>query len=105
VAGGGTGDHTIFLAEQLREYDASVTCIDISRASLEIARKRGRIRKTLDDGDMVPFFFDFEPGDLVQQFRRAADIAIYEPLNALDTLLLREPSIPPFTSYASDLGA
>jgi hypothetical protein len=25
VAGGGTGDHTIFLAEQLRDYDASVT--------------------------------------------------------------------------------
>ncbi len=44
VAGGGTGDHTIFLAEQLREYDASVTYIDISRASLEIARERGRIR-------------------------------------------------------------
>ena len=44
VAGGGTGDHTIFLAEQLRDYDASVTYIDISRASMEIARERARIR-------------------------------------------------------------
>jgi 2-polyprenyl-3-methyl-5-hydroxy-6-metoxy-1,4-benzoquinol methylase len=45
VAGGGTGDHTIFLAEQLRNYDASVTYIDISRSSMEIAKERGRIRK------------------------------------------------------------
>ncbi len=44
VAGGGTGDHTIFLAEQLRDYDASVTYVDISRSSLEIARDRARIR-------------------------------------------------------------
>jgi 2-polyprenyl-3-methyl-5-hydroxy-6-metoxy-1,4-benzoquinol methylase len=44
VAGGGTGDHTIFLAEQLRNYDASVTYIDISRSSLEIARERARMR-------------------------------------------------------------
>ena len=44
VAGGGTGDHSIFLAEQLRDYDASVTYIDISRASLEIARERARVR-------------------------------------------------------------
>jgi 2-polyprenyl-3-methyl-5-hydroxy-6-metoxy-1,4-benzoquinol methylase len=44
VAGGGTGDHTIFLAEQLRSYSASVTYVDISRSSLEIARNRARIR-------------------------------------------------------------
>jgi len=44
VAGGGTGDHTIFLAEQLREYDASITYMDISRSSLEIAQARARIR-------------------------------------------------------------
>ena len=44
VAGGGTGDHTIFLAEQLRDYDASVAYIDISRTSLEIARDRARVR-------------------------------------------------------------
>ena len=44
VAGGGTGDHTIFLAEQLREYDASVTYVDISQSSLEIAKERARMR-------------------------------------------------------------
>ncbi len=44
VAGGGTGDHTIFLAEQLRDYNASVTYIDISRASFDIARERARVR-------------------------------------------------------------
>jgi len=45
VAGGGTGDHTMFLAEQLRGYDASVTYLDISRASMDIARKRAGVRK------------------------------------------------------------
>ncbi len=44
VAGGGTGDHTIFLAEQLRDYDASVTYIDFSRASFDVARERARVR-------------------------------------------------------------
>ncbi len=44
VAGGGTGDHSIFLAEQLRDYDASVTYIDISGASLDIARERAKAR-------------------------------------------------------------
>lgn len=45
VAGGGTGDHTIFLAEQLRDYEASVTYIDISRSSMDVARERARVRK------------------------------------------------------------
>jgi SAM-dependent methyltransferase len=45
VAGGGTGDHTLFLAEQLRGYNASVTYLDISRASMNIARERARVRK------------------------------------------------------------
>ena len=44
VAGGGTGDHTIFLAEQLREYDARVTYIDISKSSLKLAKERARVR-------------------------------------------------------------
>jgi len=42
VAGGGTGDHTIFLAEQLREYDARVTYIDLSESSLQLAKARAR---------------------------------------------------------------
>ena len=45
VAGGGTGDHTLFLAEQLRGYNASITYLDISRASMDIARERARVRK------------------------------------------------------------
>ena len=44
VAGGGTGDHTIFLAEQLREYDARVTYIDISKSSLKLAKERALVR-------------------------------------------------------------
>jgi hypothetical protein len=49
AADGGTGDHTIFLAEQLRNYDASVTSIDISSYSLAICKERGRIRNLNDD--------------------------------------------------------
>ena len=44
VAGGGTGDHTIFLAEQLRHFDATVDYVDISGSSLDVARARARAR-------------------------------------------------------------
>lgn len=44
VAGGGTGDHTVFLAEQLRNCNASVTYLDISRTSLNVASERARVR-------------------------------------------------------------
>lgn len=44
VAGGGTGDAAIFLAEQLRDRDAEVVYIDISSASRAIAQERARIR-------------------------------------------------------------
>lgn len=44
VAGGGTGDGTIYLAEQLRETDAQIVHIDLSTASLAIARQRAEIR-------------------------------------------------------------
>lgn len=44
VAGGGTGDATIFLAEQLRGRDAEVVHLDISDASLAIARRRAEAR-------------------------------------------------------------
>ena len=40
VAGGGTGDGTIFLAEQLRHSNAEVVHVDVSGASLEIAKRR-----------------------------------------------------------------
>lgn len=44
VAGGGTGDAAIFLAAQLREADAEVVCLDLSEASLAIARRRAALR-------------------------------------------------------------
>jgi SAM-dependent methyltransferase len=44
VAGGGTGDSAIFLAEQLRGRGGRVTYLDISRGSMGIAQKRAKIR-------------------------------------------------------------
>ena len=44
VAGGGTGDSAIFLAAQLRETDAEIVCLDLSDASLAIARQRAALR-------------------------------------------------------------
>ena len=44
VAGGGTGDATIFLAEQLRHTDAQIVHLDMSQAAMTIARERARIR-------------------------------------------------------------
>ena len=44
LAGGGTGDQTIFLAEQLKDTDARIVHLDLSEASIGIARERARIR-------------------------------------------------------------
>jgi SAM-dependent methyltransferase len=44
VAGGGTGDATIFLAEQLRQTDAQIVHLDLSQASIAIAQRRAEIR-------------------------------------------------------------
>ena len=44
VAGGGTGDSTIFLAEQLRDSDAEIVHLDFSSASLAIAQERAAVR-------------------------------------------------------------
>ncbi len=44
VAGGGTGDSTIFLAEQLAGTDAEVVHLDLSGASIAIAKERARVR-------------------------------------------------------------
>jgi SAM-dependent methyltransferase len=45
VAGGGTGDATIFLAEQLRGTNAQIVHLDLSGASIAIAKERAAIRK------------------------------------------------------------
>lgn len=44
VAGGGTGDGTIYLAEQLRDTDAEIVHVDVSTASNRIARDRAAVR-------------------------------------------------------------
>ncbi len=44
VAGGGTGDSVIFLAEQLRNYDADLVYLDLSDASRRVAEARARVR-------------------------------------------------------------
>jgi len=44
VAGGGTGDAAIYLAEQLRGKDSHVTYIDISSASMKVAQERAKVR-------------------------------------------------------------
>ena len=44
VAGGGTGDGTIYLAEQLRHTNAEIVHLDLSEASTEIARQRAEMR-------------------------------------------------------------
>ena len=44
VAGGGTGDGTIWLAEQFKSTDAAIIHLDISRASIEVAKARAAVR-------------------------------------------------------------
>lgn len=45
VAGGGTGDATIYLAEQLRGTGAEVVHLDFSAASTAIAKRRAEVRR------------------------------------------------------------
>ncbi len=44
VAGGGTGDGTIFLAEQLRHLGGTVVHLDFSRAAIDVAKERAAVR-------------------------------------------------------------
>ena len=44
VAGGGTGDSAICLAEQLRDTDARIVYLDMSKASMEVAQARAGVR-------------------------------------------------------------
>ena len=45
VAGGGTGHALIHLAEQLQYFGARVTYIDLSNASMRVAKRRAQNRK------------------------------------------------------------
>jgi SAM-dependent methyltransferase len=44
IAGGGTGEALVHLAEQMRGYQAEIIYLDMSRASMEVAKKRIEIR-------------------------------------------------------------
>jgi len=44
IAGGGTGDATIFIAEQLRYSNAEIIHLDITQASMNVAKQRAEIR-------------------------------------------------------------
>lgn len=44
VAGGGTGDSVTFLGHQLRDRDAEIVYLDISKASTRIAQERAEVR-------------------------------------------------------------
>lgn len=45
IPGGGTGDCTIFLAEQLRDTAAEIVYLDMSGASMKLAQERAQIRQ------------------------------------------------------------
>lgn len=45
IAGGGTGDCTIYLAEQLRNTNAEVVYLDMSTASMAVAQERAKVRQ------------------------------------------------------------
>lgn len=44
VAGGGTGDAVIYLAEQLRNSDCEIVYVDISTAAMDVAKARAKVR-------------------------------------------------------------
>lgn len=44
IAGGGTGDSSTFLGDQLKNTDAEIVYLDFSKKSMEIAQKRAEIR-------------------------------------------------------------
>ena len=71
VAGGGTGHATVFLAEQLRQFDAQIVHLDLSAASMAIAKERIRVRELQDrvrwiNGSLLELAsFDLEPFDYI----------------------------------------
>lgn len=44
VAGGGTGDSLVYMSEQLRDTSAEIVYLDISKASMEVAKERIKVR-------------------------------------------------------------
>jgi ubiquinone/menaquinone biosynthesis C-methylase UbiE len=64
VAGGGTGDSTIHLAEQLRESDSVIIHLDLSESSIEIARQRAAVRNMNNITWMQGSLLDLRDADL-----------------------------------------
>ncbi len=63
VAGGGTGDATIFLAEQLRDRkQAQVTHLDLSAASIDVAKRRAEKRGLTNIRWIHGSILDIAPG-------------------------------------------
>ncbi|MGV2431961.1 MAG UNVERIFIED_CONTAM: class I SAM-dependent methyltransferase [Rickettsiaceae bacterium] len=44
IAGGGTGDSSTYMGEQLKDTECEIVYLDFSKASMEIAQKRAEIR-------------------------------------------------------------
>ena len=44
VAGGGTGDSTVYLADQLKDTDAEIIYLDFSKNSMKVAQERAKNR-------------------------------------------------------------
>jgi SAM-dependent methyltransferase len=70
VAGGGTGDGTIWLAEQLKTTDAVIVHLDMSSASIEICKARASVRGltniTWINGSLLDIpTMGFEPFDYI----------------------------------------
>lgn len=95
VAGGGTGDATIFLAEQLRDTDAQVVHVDFSSASIALAKERASIRGLenitwIEDSLLALPSLGLEPFDYVNCVGVLHHLA--EPEAGLEALLsVRKP--------------
>ena len=78
VAGGGTGDATIFLAEQLRTTDAQIVHLDMSQASIALAQERARIRGLAN----ITWVHD----SLLNLPQRAAELGSFDYINCSGVL-------------------
>lgn len=70
VAGGGTGDATVYLAEQLKHHGAHIVHLEMNRASTAIARERAHIRgldniEWIDDSVLSLPTLSLEPFDYI----------------------------------------
>ena len=93
VAGGGTGDSTIFLAEQLRHTNAEIVHLDLSQAAIEIARQRARM-VGLDNITWVHESLLALPGRGLGQFDYINCIGVLNCMHAVMPAIRRTSSKP-----------